>query len=148
MSSVDNISSLEEQLAPTAYLGKGMAWPPRPDPQTGDFKKAEAEDSISQCLMHLISTSLGEISPMQDYGTRVDELLFAVGVGSFVQAVASSIMEAIELHERRVRVLEITPTLADNSAGTKTVTISIQYRVVATGNIDNIVVRPPGQGNA
>lgn len=147
--SVDNINSLEEQLSPTAYLGKGMAWPPRPDPATGDFRKAEAEESIQDCLMHLISTSLGEITPLQDFGTRIDELLFAVGSESFVQSVAASITDAIELHERRVKVMRIDPKItASGPSSTKTITIDIRYRIIATGKIDNITVLPPGQGNS
>lgn len=145
--SVDNINSFAEQLSPTAYLAKGMAWPPRPDPATGDFAKAEAEESISDCLMHLITTSLGEITPIQDFGTRVDDLLFATGTSGFVQAVGASIEEAIKLHERRVTVIQITPSVGSNvGTSTQTVTINIRYRIIATGKIDNIVVHPPGQG--
>lgn len=148
MSSVDNIASIEEQLSPTAYLGKGLAWPPREDPTTGDFQKSDAEESISDCLLHLISTSLGEIVPLQNFGTRLDELLFSIGAGSFVQAVASSIQDAIALHERRVRVMQITPQIGTAPSGTKTVTISLRYRIIATGRIKSIVTQPPGQGNS
>ena len=147
--SVDNITSISEQITPLSYLGKGLAWPPREDPTTGDFRKAEAEVSISDCLQHLISTALGEITPMQDFGTRADELLFGVGAGSFVQAVATSITEAIARHERRVRVTKITPAISGNPAGTKTATISIRYRIVATGQeVENVVVLPLGQGTS
>ena len=147
--SIDNIVPLEERLSPSAYLRKGLAWPPREDPATGDFKRADAEESISDCLLHLISTSLGEITPMQNFGTRVDELLFGVGAGSFVQSVAASITDAITLHEKRVRVIRITPTLSGNPVGTKTVTMSIRYRIIATGKeVEDVVVQPPGQGNS
>ena len=147
--SVDNINSLDEQLSPTAYLAKGMAWPPREDPTTGDFARAEAEESISDCLMHLITTSLGEITPIQNFGTRVDDLLFSVGTSAFVQAVGASIEDAIELHERRVKVIKITPSVQVNSASsTQTVTIDIRYRIIATGKIGNITVFPPGQGTS
>lgn len=146
--SVDNIAPFEERLSPSAYLRKGLAWPPREDPATGDFKRADAEESISDCLMHLISTSLGEITPMQDFGTRVDELLFGVGHGSFVQAVGASINDAIELHEHRVRVVRITPTVAPNDKGTRTATISIRYRIIATGQEFETTIVPPGQGNS
>ena len=146
--SVDNINSIEEQLSPTAYLGKGLAWPPRPDPATGDFQRADAEDSISDCLMHLVTTSLGEITPIQDFGTRVDELLFAIGARAFVQSVAASIKDAVDLHERRVKIIRTSPSISTNSSGTKTVTIDLRYRIIATGKIDNIVILPPGQGNS
>lgn len=147
--SVDNINSFEDQLSPTAYLGNGMAWPPRPDPATGDFAKADAEQSISDCLMHLITTSLGEITPLQNFGTRVDDLLFATASSGFVQSVGASIEEAIDLHERRVKVIQITPRVTANAGtSTQTVTIDIRYRIIATGKIDNINVHPPGQGTS
>jgi len=145
--SVDNINSLAEQITPSSFLGKGLAWPPREDPTTGDFKRAEAEESISDCLMHLISTSLGEITPMQDFGTRVDELLFGIGTGSFVQAVASSIEDAVDLHEKRVTITRITPAISTSPVGTKIATITVRYRIIATGReIENVIVLPPGQG--
>lgn len=145
--SVDNISSLAEQLSPTSFLGKGMAWPPREDPATGDFKRAEAEESISDCLLHLITTSLGEIGPLQNVGTDLDQLLFGPGTGAFVQSVAASITTAINLHEKRVKVLEIRPEFGTSPHGTKTTTINVRYRIIATGKIDNIVAQPPGQGS-
>lgn len=144
---VDNVFGVRDVLTPTSYLGKGMAWPPRKDPATGDFAKADGEVSISDCLLHLITTVIGEISPMMTYGTRVDELLFSEGDDSLVQEVALSIRDAIRVHEQRVTVIDMPYEIRNVTKSSRLVELSIRYRIVATGQIETrLVTFPPGGG--
>lgn len=132
---VDTLSA--EVISPTAYLGKGLAWPPREDPATGDFMRAEAERSIGDCVLSLITTAIGEMSPLPEFGTRKDELLFGTGSASFVQAIASSIEDAITKFENRVRYVKTEHQIVERGA-TRSVQLTILYRIISTGELTRL----------
>lgn len=120
---------------PGAFLGKGMAWPPREDPNTGDFAKAVDEESISDGLLFLIRTTLGEIPSIEDFGTLADRILFETDVVAGAAVIINSIETAIRTHEPRVFVLGVTMNSKGESRNLRSALINVRYRVRATGQI-------------
>ncbi len=138
--SVDNLFSIRDIQSPKAYLGKGMAWPPQEDPVTGDFKKAEQEESVSVCLRHLLETYIGEYPILREFGTRLEDLLFSDGSGAVMEAVAASVKEAIVRFEKRVDFINVSFKVEGNKAGTRTAFMEIRYRIRATGRTQTNVI--------
>lgn len=144
--SVDNVQGIRDVLTPESRLGKGISWPPREDPTTGDFARSEAEASISDCLIHLLTTVVGELSPMTNFGTRLDELLFSAGEEGLIQDVLESVRDAIRLHEKRITVIDLGYTLRPVTTSTSAIEIDLTYRIVATGAVQTFIQRLPPAG--
>jgi phage baseplate assembly protein W len=138
--SVDNLISRRDVQSPKAYLGKGMAWPPLENPGTGDFQRAEAEESVSDCVRHLICTWIGEYPVLRDFGSRVEELLFSTGTRAAMEAVASSVRDGLVKYEKRVDLVNVTPRIETNDKGTMTAFLEVRYRIRATGRVETNVI--------
>lgn len=124
---------------PGSLLGKGMGWPPREDPSTGDFVRVADEVSISESILHLIHTIPGVVPGWEAMGTQVEELLFenatASDFSAHAEIVGESIVEAIRAYEQRVYVLKAKFT-AQRVANNRTACFGrITYRVRATGQV-------------
>lgn len=138
--SVDNLFSIRDIQAPRAYLGKGMAWPPQEDPVTGDFKRAEQEESVTVCIRHLLETYIGEYPVLREFGTRLEDILFSDGSGAVVEAVATSVKEAIIRFEKRIDFVNASFKVETNNVGTRTAFMEIRYRIRATGRTETNVI--------
>lgn len=138
--SVDSLFSIREVKSPKAYLGKGMSWPPSEDPGTGDLRRAEAEESVSVCILHLIETWIGEYPVLRDFGSRAEELLFSVGTRSAVEAVGASIRDGLKKFEKRVDFVNVNPKVELNDKGTRTAFLEVRYRIRATGRLETNVI--------
>lgn len=137
--SVDNLLSLRDIKSPKAYLGKGMSWPPSEDPNTGDFKRAEAEESVAVCIRHLIETWIGEYPVLRDFGSRAEDLLFSVGTRAALEAVGSSIRDGLVKFEKRVDFVNLNSNIQTNDKGTRTAHLEVRYRIRATGRVQTNV---------
>jgi phage baseplate assembly protein W len=147
--SVDNLVSIRDIQEDKAYLGKGMSWPPEEDPTTGDFKKAEAEASISVCIRHLLETYIGSYPVLREFGTRLDELLFSIGTGAVGEAIATSLKDGLTRFEKRVDFVNSSIKVETNDKGTRTAFIKVRYRVRATGRVEtNVFTVDPDKGVA
>jgi len=124
---------------PGAALGKGMAWPPREDPTTGDFKRAEGEESISSCILNLITTVYEEIPLLELMGTRIERLLFSNDLDGLLELFRLEVGEALKRHEKRVFYLGTTFEVSGTDRNTLSVKARIRYRVRATGQPDTLV---------
>lgn len=142
--SVDNIEGIQDVLTPDSFMGKGLAWPPREDLATGDFAKAEGEKSISECLMHLLTTVLGELSPMVTFGTQLDELIGSQGDTSFIEDILSSLRRSIAQNDNRLTVIDISYQLRNVTTSSRAIEIELIYRIVQTGKlVTHIFALPP-----
>lgn len=144
--SVDNNLGIRDILTPNSYLGKGMAWPPREDPKTGDFERAEAEVSVSDGIQHLFATTLGEISPLTTFGSRLDELLFDGSDEPFIAEILQSLRRSLESLDNRITVIDLSYVLGAATTSSRTLTISMRYRIVASGKVETFVQRLPPAG--
>lgn len=123
---------------PGSLLGKGMGWPPREDPLTGDFVRVEDETSISESILHLIHLTPGVVPGNELMGTQVEDLLFRAPSRDFqdlAELVGESIVQAIRNYEGRVYVLGSTFTARRAQHGRTAVFARITYRVRATGEV-------------
>ena len=138
--SVDNVVSVRDIRSPLAYLGKGMYWPPQEDPVTGDFKKANLEESVRVCVLHIIETYVGSYPVLREFGTLVEALLFEVQAGAGIDAIASSVKDGLTRFERRVEFVNVNLRVEPNSSGTQSAFMEVRYRVVATGRVETGVI--------
>jgi phage baseplate assembly protein W len=121
-----------------SLLGRGLAFPLRRDPITGDFATADEERNIESCLHQLIITMVGERQDAR-IGTVVPELPFESS--DVVPDLGEpSIRAAIEMHEPRVEFLAASVTPEVSSRDTTGLRIAIRYRVRATGKRARLVI--------
>jgi len=144
--SVDNIQGIQDVLTPESYLGMGMGWPPREDPATGDLQRAQGEVSVSECLVHLLTTVLGELAHMVTFGTRIDELIGSQGDDTFVQDVMAQMRRAIAANERRITVLSLTYKIRLVTSSNRAVEMQLVYRIVETGKVVTQIFELPQVG--
>lgn len=144
--SVDNLFSIRDIQRENSYLGKGMAWPPQEDPVTGDFKRAEQEESVTVCIRHLLHTYVGEYPVLRAFGSRLQDILFSIGTGAVLESVATSVKEAITTFEKRVDFVNVSFEIKSNDKGTRTAFMEVRYRIKATGAIDTNVLTVEEQG--
>lgn len=124
---------------PGSALGKGMAWPPREDPATGDFMRAEGEESIKDCLLNLITTTFGELPLLEVMGTRIERLLFSNDYEGLLELFRLEIREAVKRHEKRVTLVDTRFVVENQSRNKVGIRCRITYRVRSTGQTDNLV---------
>lgn len=146
--SVDNLTSIRDIQRPGSYLGKGMFWPPQEDPGTGDFKRAENEESIQVCVRHILETYVNQYPVLRNVGSRLEELLFEEGSGAVLESISASVKETLTRSEKRVNFVNVAFKVENNNKGTRTVFVDIKYRVIATGRIEtNVLQIDPEEGS-
>jgi phage baseplate assembly protein W len=118
------------------FLGTGWRFPIVPD-ATGSLSYASGEDDITQCLIVLLQTAVGERVMRPDFGTEAPDLVFAPGSSHNLRLLEQSISDAIRTFEPRVAV---TSVLAETDLSDATVvTVSITYQVRHTNTKANLV---------
>ncbi len=120
--------------SPDEYLGKGLYWPPEEDPNTGDFRKAEGEESVERGMFYLIGTRYGEAVLDEARGTRAEEVLFS-NEFDLADVVSISIKQAIQTYERRAALLGI----SGMRTGERAIGYVIRYRIKATGDPQSVI---------
>ncbi|MEV4052792.1 GPW/gp25 family protein [Amycolatopsis sp. NPDC049688] len=115
------------------FLGTGWPFPLVPD-EAGRLGYAEGERSIEACLRALLLTNVGERVMRPDFGTRVQESVFAPGSVQSLRDLEDSVAGAIRDFEPRVELDEVRAEAADSR-----VTVSVTYRVRHSNTKANLV---------
>lgn len=119
-----------------SFLGKGWAFPPEFDPNTGAPVMVQAEEDIWQSLQILFSTSIRERVLQADYGCNLEDFIFSPLNVSLISYLEDLITRNIALHEPRIK-LERLSIVPDPTQGT--LEIKIVYIVRSTNTRFNRV---------
>lgn len=119
------------------FLGRGFAFPPRIDSATGQFVMVDSEEDIRQAIYIILMTRRKERVMMPDFGSNVQEYIFALPDSDFELRLGSEIREALMKYEPRVMNVEVEVDTRDIQNGT--VYLNINYTVRATNNPNNLV---------
>jgi phage baseplate assembly protein W len=112
-----------------SYLDIDLAFAPKP---AGDlYKKAEAA-AVKQAVKNLLMTNQMEKPFDTTFGGNLNDFLFELDTTIDVNAMADQIIESVELHEPRARILDIDVTLNNDNNEIK---VSIQFQVLTTQQV-------------
>lgn len=127
------------------YLGKGWAFPPRPDGR-GGMGLVSGTDDIGRAIQIILSTPIGQRVMRSTFGSRLHELVFADVNAETLGLAEMYVKEALAFWEPRIEVVDVhaEPDPVDHSI----LNISIGYRVKATHDERSLVYpfyRIPGE---
>lgn len=119
-----------------SFLGTGWSFPPSFNKRKQSVEMLDGIDDIQSSLRILMTTSLGERSLRSKFGSKIANMVFEPIDNTQQAVLRSHVMDAIFLHEPRIRPIDVTVSI-DNLAGK--VEIDIEYKVVATNTRRNFV---------
>lgn len=118
------------------FLGTGWRFPILPD-ASGRLGYSDGPDNITQCLVVLLQTALGDRVMRPDFGTQAQRLVFAPGSPQHLRELEQSIRSAVRDFEPRVDLDDVRAE-TDPKAEYR-VTVSITYRVRRSNTRENLV---------
>ena len=94
-----------------SFLGRGWAFPPTFDAESGTVEMVQNEEDIYQSLQILLSTSLGERVMQPRYGANLKDYIFEPLNNSVIGFLKDLVANAILFYEPRIKVerIHITP---------------------------------------
>ncbi len=119
-----------------SFLGVGWKFPVDLDRRKG-IAMSQFEENIEESILIILGTALGERVMRPDFGCAVHDLIFAPNNSNTHGLVIYHVKEALTKWEPRIQALKI-DAFADLSELNKLVT-SIEYQVIATNNVFNLV---------
>ena len=126
----------------TDFLGVGWAFPVRTD-DDGSVATSSYEDNIKESIRVILGTAKGERQMRPDFGCGIHELVFALNNQATAGMAAYHVEQALIRWEPRIELIKVeaSPDLenAGRSGGSERLIISIEYRVIATNSIFNLV---------
>jgi len=127
------------------YLGKGWAFPPRPDGR-GGMGLVSGNDDIVRAIHIILITPIGQRVMRSTFGSRLHELVFADINAETLGLAELYVKEALTLWEPRIEVLNVhsEPDPAHHGV----LNIAIGYRIKATHDERSLVYpfyRIPGE---
>ena len=116
------------------FLGQGLKYPL-------SIKKAKllssvGEESIKESVMIILGTAKGERVMRPDFGSRLNEMLFASNDKGSATLIESYVDEALLNWEPRIEVLNVTATISQDSP---IIDIFIEYVIKSSNSKDNMV---------
>ncbi len=123
-----------------AYLGKGWAFPPTFQKDTGTVEMVSAEEDIRQSLGILLSTSLGERVMQPEFGCNLADYQFESVNNSLIGFLKDLVERAIIFYEPRIKLERIDITEADAPELLQGLLyISVYYKIEGTNTRSNYV---------
>ena len=119
------------------FLGRGLQFPLKIDPQTGALVSASGEEKIRTAVLTILSTALGERVMRPDFGSDLHNQVFASLNAATLGALAFSVRQALVTWEPRIKVQDV--QVSDTQAAEGIVSISVDYIVRATNTRFNLV---------
>ena len=122
---------------PGALLGRGLAFPPRVDPD-GRVAWSAGEQHVRESIRIILLTEERERLRLVDFGGGLSRFLFEPNTATTRQLIRDQIQRALAEWEPRVRVESVTvdPDAADPEAAVATIT----YRLVATRALERVTL--------
>jgi Bacteriophage baseplate protein W len=125
------------------YLGTGWAFPVRVD-DNGALEMSAYEQNIKESIRIILGTAKGERQMRPDFGCGIHELVFARNDHATAGLAIYHVEQALIRWEPRIELIKVDAapgvevTSAAIAAGDQLI-ISIDYRVIATNSIFNLV---------
>ena len=120
-----------------AFLGKGWSFPPEFFSNGAGVEMVSGEEDVRQSLNILLSTSLAERTMFSSYGCELSRHVFEEIDQGLVNALKSTIGDAILNNEPRIETDSIEVNQSSQELGL--LLISIDYTVRTTNNRYNMV---------
>ncbi|NER78558.1 MAG: GPW/gp25 family protein [Leptolyngbya sp. SIO1D8] len=120
-----------------SFLGKGWAFPPAFDRQTGQAEMIAAEADILQSLQIILSTQPGERLMQPDFGCELSQFLFEEVRQGVITSIQGIVSDALLYHEPRIKVERI--EIDTSQAGEGLLLIMIEYIIRQTNARSNLV---------
>jgi len=117
------------------FLGSGWRFPVQLD--GSQVARANAEDSIQQSIWTILATSPGERIMRPDFGSGLQDLVFAVNDASTQSQIADRVRTSLVLWEPRIQLQDV--EVAQSPDDPAQLLIRIQYLVRTTNNVFNMV---------
>lgn len=112
-----------------AYSDIDLTFTPKP---SGDlFKKLEAAD-VKQAVKNLLLTNYTEKPFNMKFGGNLSDFLFELDTDADIDILATQIFEAVEKHEPRARVLDVTANIYE---ARNEVQVTVKFQVVNTSEV-------------
>ena len=128
---------MNENYKDQLFLGRGWAFPPSFNPDSGSVEMSSAEQDIKESLHILLSTTLGERLMQPKYGCDLNAYVFS-SLDNTTQTMLKDLVEtAIIYHEPRIDVDKISIQEANNIEGR--FEILIEFIVRSTNSRSNMV---------
>src|SRR3954468_22311898 len=121
--------------ASKAFLGRGWAFPVRPD-RTGAVAMAAYEEDVRQAILIILRTNPGERVMRPDFGTGLDALVFEPIGATTMALVKYRVEQALILWEPRIDQIGVE---VEASPKEGRLDIGIRYRVRTTNTFYNMV---------
>jgi len=123
--------------AVSGFLGTGWAFPPSFGAGGATMSMVSDVEDIQQSLQILFATRQGERPMHEDYGCRLDELMFAPVDQALVNSLVAMIDDAVLRHEPRITLQDVDVTPDGVAPGV--LRIRLDYLVRATHTRFNMV---------
>lgn len=121
----------------SAFLGKGISFPPAFDKSTGDITIIAGEEDIRQSLEIILSTRPLERILAPEFGCNMDRLLFEPANLSLFTLMEDTINSALYTYEPRIKINDI--QLRKDRVSEGVILIEIDYTVRSTNSRFNFV---------
>jgi phage baseplate assembly protein W len=95
------------QTEQKAFLGRGWAFPPDFNRETGKVSMAQYEEDIQQSLQILFSTSVRERVLQPEYGCNPEDYVFTTLNVTFLSYLEDLVRKNIAKHEPRIKLLSL-----------------------------------------
>ncbi len=118
------------------FLGKGLKFPVQVD-ASGALAVSRSEDKIRESVFLILSTALGERQMRFEFGSPVQDQVFAPIRAATLSSLAFKVQESLIRWEPRVEVLNV--QVSDQQANEGILLISVDYRIRATNTRFNLV---------
>lgn len=119
-----------------SILGRGWSFPVTFKKGGNTVKLSEEEKDITESLIILLTTALGERVMRPDYGANMEDMLFESINVTTASIITNRLKQAILFHEPRVNAnnIDMVPDLANGF-----IEVTIEYTIIATNTRTNLV---------
>jgi phage baseplate assembly protein W len=124
-------------LADASFLGTGWSFPPTFRHAGAEVAMVSGTEDIHQSLQILLSTRLGERVMQDEFGCALDRVVFEEIDQSLINALNSSISDAILYHEPRISLDHL--DVAESADQPGLLLISLEYTIRSTNSRFNMV---------
>jgi len=119
-----------------SFLGVGWKFPIDLDRRRG-IAMSTFEENIEESILIILGTALGERVMRPDFGCAIHDLVFAPNNSNTHGLIIYYVTEALNKWEPRIQALGVDCELGPG-VGNR-VNVSIEYQVIATNNVYNLV---------
>lgn len=119
-----------------SFLGVGWKFPVDLDQRKG-IAMSQYEENIEESILIILGTALGERVMRPDFGCAVHDLIFAPNNSNTHGLIIYYVKEALNKWEPRIQALDV--KVKTDPREPSRVETRIQYQVIATNNVYNLV---------